>query len=132
MWKSESGRHHADDATGFGIEQHCLAEDVWIGAELRLPERVADYGDVVVAGAVVIGPDGAAELRGDTESVKEIAGDARAVDADGRAIDREVAAVGGENGETRKGTALALPVVEIGVGRAPDFQRDAGNVGIGW
>ena len=37
-------REHADDRVWFVVEQDLLADDVWIGREVLLPEPVADQG----------------------------------------------------------------------------------------
>ena len=50
MRKREPGGHHSDYSAGHGIEQHFFAKDVGVAAELRLPERVTDDGDVLKPG----------------------------------------------------------------------------------
>ena len=76
MRKGETGGHHADDAVRICVEQQLLAEHVGIGAELQLPQSVADHSDLSGPGPVVIGADGAADFRRDSEGLKKLRRDA--------------------------------------------------------
>jgi hypothetical protein len=60
MRKGKASGHHADDAVGPRVEQQLLPQHAAIGTEPGLPQRVADHGDLSLAGLVVIGGDGAA------------------------------------------------------------------------
>ena len=48
-------RQHADHGVRLAVQANRAADDLRIGAELRLPEHVAEHGDVVLARLVLVG-----------------------------------------------------------------------------
>ena len=72
----ERGGGHADDRQGVVVDFDDLAHDVRVGAELAVPQAVAEDDHGVAAGRGLIGrQDGAAQLRADAEHAKVIPGD---------------------------------------------------------
>ena len=60
-------RQHADDRVGLAVELNDPVHDGRVGAELTLPERVADDGDLVLAELILAGQERPAEGRLDAE-----------------------------------------------------------------
>ena len=42
--------HHAHHSEGFAVQRDRLANDIWVAAEMLLPETVLEYYDLVAAG----------------------------------------------------------------------------------
>jgi hypothetical protein len=72
--------NYADDGVGLAIEFDRLADGVWIGGEVFLPEFVAE-DDGAIAGLHVGGGEHAAVQRADSENREEIFGDFRRFEA---------------------------------------------------
>ncbi|SPE25280.1 hypothetical protein SBA3_1160021 [Candidatus Sulfopaludibacter sp. SbA3] len=129
--KRKASRHYADDAVGARIEQQVFAEHGAIRPEARLPQCVADDGDLLHSRLIVRGFDGAAELGRDAENPEEIAGHTGGAYVDGRGVAGEVQAIGGEQSEILERVTLLLPIVEVCVVGTESFERDARKVGAG-
>ena len=64
---AKAGGHDADDMKKIVVEAQAPAENVRVGVEGALPERIADDDFEVEAGCGVVRLEGAAELRADAE-----------------------------------------------------------------
>lgn len=85
--------HDANHGEGASVELDAAADDVGVGGEAFLPESVAEDGDLIVSGDLVIRREGAAEERGDAEGIEEIWGYSARVDGfgvGGARLEREI------------------------------------------
>src|SRR5215218_3115547 len=70
----EALRHDADDRAADVVEPQLAAEDVWIPAELPLPEAIAQHGDRRRAGPGVGCRRSPSDQRRDTHHVERVEG----------------------------------------------------------
>src|SRR5690348_3466968 len=82
----EVRRHDADDAIRGRTQLKTFGENAGVAAELRTPQRIADESDVIVAGAVVVLIDGAAEAGRRLHGAEEISGHKSAAEPERNAV----------------------------------------------
>ena len=113
----EAAGSHADHHELPAVELDRTAEDPPVAPEPPLPEVVAqhDHG-VAVGGEVLLGQEGAAELRPDPEQIEIVAGDHLAVDQLGVAPHGEAEDGRGVDGEAGKAPGLPGQVGEVRMG----------------
>jgi hypothetical protein len=64
-------RQHADDGEAAVVQRDIAADDLRVGAELTLPEAVAEHGDVVTAQLLVFRREEAAEVRAEGQRLEK-------------------------------------------------------------
>jgi hypothetical protein len=77
----EIGGHDAEDLTADAFDFDGATNDGRIGAQLLLPDRVAENDAVVLAGLVVTRIEASAEEWTNAEDVEEFRGDERSCEA---------------------------------------------------
>src|SRR5208337_5453804 len=78
--KADALAHHADHRERASVQLDLAAYDVGIAREETLPEAEAEHGDLILAGQVFTGGEGAAEDRFCAQSIEEIRRDDAGVD----------------------------------------------------
>src|SRR6185295_4808362 len=77
----ETSRKHTDDCESISVEQELAADDVWIAGKAATPQTLADDGDRMRAGGLVVfSRDHTPHLCAHAEDVEEVSGNDRAVD----------------------------------------------------
>src|SRR5688572_12188011 len=72
---------HTDDGKIISIQEQLTPDYVWIRSKTSLPQTLADHGDRMRAGSLVVfGPNYTAQLRAHADHVEEITGNDRSVD----------------------------------------------------
>src|SRR5215813_1656877 len=57
------GGHHTDYGVAFAVKSDLLTDDVRIATETSLPQRVTEHNDMITAGLILAGMEGAAKRR---------------------------------------------------------------------
>ncbi len=68
----KAARQHAHHFIRFAIQHQLAAQDVWVAAKPALPGAEGEYGHAGCSRLLVLGGEGAAQSRGDTEHLEEI------------------------------------------------------------
>jgi hypothetical protein len=101
---------HADDRVRLAVEEDVLAHDRRVRSELRLPQRVAQKHDMVLADLVLVRPECAAERRPRAVDIEVVRGDALAAQLNRLLAPRQRRAPTGLRGHVLKHLVLLDPV----------------------
>ncbi len=111
-------RSHPDDFAIHPVQHHGAADNAWVGAELLLPEAIAENDDPVLPGCLLCGREEAPHRRAHRQGLKQVGAD-RAAEGPARRpaaghVVLGVQRIARDAGEAMR-TALVLPDPALGI-----------------
>jgi hypothetical protein len=116
--ESAPRRQHANHDAGPAVEYDLPAEDAAVGAELGLPQPVAQHGDIPLAQLIFVRRERPPQNRLDSEDVEVVRRDPRAPQLHGLGYAGERDGTAGLRGHVLEDRVLLLPVQIVQRGNA--------------
>src|SRR5579859_1126037 len=113
-WELHAFAHHADDRERPSVDADTLAKDSRVGAEVALPQAVAQDDNLIAASLIFAGGKCPAQGGFDTEGGKKVSGDCGSVNALRFSGARQIHIAGSVGRDVLERMTLRLPVKIIG------------------